>query len=98
MGIPISEASYVYGDNMLVIRNTSRPESSLKEKGSEIAYHAIHKSVAMGATLTGHIRSENNPADALTKTVTKHKQKHLALLMSYGIYDGDTYQNHFMSR
>ena len=48
MGIPISGASYVHGDNMSVIHNTSKPESTLKKKCSAIAYHAIHESVAMG--------------------------------------------------
>ena len=31
MGIPISVISYVYGDNMLVIHNTSKPMSTLKK-------------------------------------------------------------------
>ena len=63
MGIPISGASYVFGDIMSVIGNTSKPESTLKKKYNMIANHAIHESVAMGKTLTTHIRSENNPAD-----------------------------------
>ena len=32
MGIPISVPSYIYGDNMSVIHNTSRPESVLRKK------------------------------------------------------------------
>ena len=51
MGIPISGASYVYEGNMLVIHNSSKPESTLKKK-------AIHESVARGETLTGHTRSK----------------------------------------
>ena len=51
MGIPISEASYVYGDNMLVIHNTSETESTFKKKCNIIAYHAIHQSVAVGESL-----------------------------------------------
>ena len=31
MGVPISGASYIYGDNISVIHNTSKPESTLKK-------------------------------------------------------------------
>jgi hypothetical protein len=67
MGIPIAGPTYLYGDNMSVIHNTQRPESTLKKKSSSICYHYIRESVAMGESLTGHIRSENNPADLCTK-------------------------------
>ena len=60
MGIPMSGPLYVYGDNMLIIHNTSKPESTLKKKCNVIAFHAICKSVAMRESLTGHIRSEDN--------------------------------------
>ena len=32
MGIPLTGTTYVYGDNISVIYNTSRPESTLKKK------------------------------------------------------------------
>ena len=44
----------------------------------------------MGETLTRHIRSENNPADILTKIVIGHNCKHLVSLVLYDIHDGDT--------
>ena len=80
MGIRISVALHIYGDNMLAIHNTTKSESTLKKKCNAIAYHAIRKSVAMEETLTGHIRSEDNPADLLTKIVTGHKHRHLVSL------------------
>ena len=70
MGISISGASYIYGKNKSVICNNSKPESTFKKKCHAIAYHAIHKSVAIVESLTGHIRSEYNPADLFTKIVT----------------------------
>jgi hypothetical protein len=48
MGVPISGPSYVFGDNMSVIHNTQRPESTLKKKGHQICYHFCRESVAMG--------------------------------------------------
>jgi len=32
MGVEIAGPSYIYGDNMSVIHNTQRPESSLEEE------------------------------------------------------------------
>jgi hypothetical protein len=69
MGIPIDEPVYVYGDNMSVIHNTQKPESTLKKKSNSICYHYIREAVAMGELLTSHIRSEDNPADICTKLI-----------------------------
>ena len=69
MGIKLSGATYVFGDNMSVIHNTQRPESTLKKKSNSICYHAIRESVAMGECLTGHIRSQKNCADLASKLV-----------------------------
>eukprot|EP00804_Cyclotella_cryptica_P004574 CCRYP_006921-RA/>CCRYP_006921-RA protein AED:0.18 eAED:0.18 QI:0/-1/0/1/-1/0/1/0/109 len=41
MGVPMKGASYVYGDNMSVVTNTSKPESTLKKKSNSICYHAV---------------------------------------------------------
>ena len=55
MGVRISGPKYVYGDNMSVIHNTQRPESTLRKKLNSICYHAVRESLAMGESLTGHI-------------------------------------------
>ena len=89
MGIPISGATYVYQDHMLVIYNISKPESTLKKKCTAVAYHAIHESVAMGESMTGHMRSEDNRADLLIKMVTGQKRKHLVSLVLYDIDNED---------
>ena len=59
---------------MLVIHNTSKPESTLKKKCNALAYHSV---LAVGETLTGHIRSDGNLADFLKTIITGHKYKHL---------------------
>ena len=69
MGVPLDEPVYCYGDNMSVIQNTQNPESTLKKKSNSICYHFIRESVAMGETMTAHIRSEDNPADICTKII-----------------------------
>ena len=73
MGISISGFSYISRDNKSVIHNTLEPESRLKKKCSAIAYHVVHESVAMRQSPTGHVRSEENPTNILTKLVTGQK-------------------------
>ena len=48
MGVRISGLTYVYGDNISVIHNTQRPESTLRKKSSSICYHAMRELVEMG--------------------------------------------------
>ena len=69
MGVKISGPSYIYGDNMSVIHNTQWPELTLKKKSNAVCYHAVHESVAMGESLTGHVSSTENPADLCTKFI-----------------------------
>ena len=42
VGVRISGPTYIYGDNMSVIHNTQRPESTLRKKSNSICYHAVH--------------------------------------------------------
>ena len=51
MGVSLSGPSYIYGDNMSVIHNTQRPESTLKKKSNSVCYHAVREAVAMGSVL-----------------------------------------------
>ena len=67
MDIIISQPTYIYQDHMSIIHNTSKPESTLKMKYNAIAFHAVHKSVVVREKLTGHISSEDYPADLVTK-------------------------------
>ncbi len=69
MGVEVDGPTLTFGDNMSVIYNTQRPESTLKKKSHQICYHAVRESAAMGEMLTGHVRSEDNPADLGSKLV-----------------------------
>ena len=48
MGVPLEGPTYIFGDNMSVINNTSTPELTLKKKSNAICYHALREAVAMG--------------------------------------------------
>lgn len=88
MGVPLSGPSYIYGDNMSVIHNTQRPESTLNKKSNSICYHAIREAVAMGECLTGHISTHENVADLGTKVIGGGaKRDHLVSKVLYDIAD-----------
>ena len=88
MGVPLAGPAYVYGDNMSVIHNTQRPESTLKKKSLQICYHFLRESVAASEILTGHIPSVDNPADLATKLIGGgQKRTHLASKLLFDIYD-----------
>ena len=52
---------------MAVILNTTIPSSSLKKKHQACSHHKARESIAAGFIKYGHIRSEENVADLLTK-------------------------------
>ena len=89
MGVSISGPTFIYGDNMSVIHNTQRPESTLKKKSNAICYHAVRESVAMGESLTAHIPTDRNVADLLTKLLYGQRRKSLVSEILFDIYDYD---------
>ena len=75
MAVEIDGPTYVYGDNMSVIHNTSKPESTLKKKSNQICFHAVREAVAMREMTTTHINTEDNPADLATKVIKSSAQR-----------------------
>ncbi len=47
MGVAIDSTTHVYGDNMSVIKNISKPDSTSNKKSNTVCYHAVRESVAM---------------------------------------------------
>ena len=87
MGIPINGPTYIFGDNMSVIYNTSRPESTLKKKSNSICYHAIRESVAMGESVVAHVPTEYNLADLLTKVLYGIRKRRLVADILWDVCD-----------
>ena len=91
MGVELSGPTRIYGDNMSVIHNTQRPESTLKKKSNSICYHAIRESVAMGESLTAHISTHLNPGDLATKVIPGgQKRDFLVSLVLYYVADDNS--------
>jgi Reverse transcriptase (RNA-dependent DNA polymerase) len=67
LGIPVEERSYIVGDNMSVVVNTTLPSSQLKKKHQACNYHRVREAIAAGYVVFGHVDSEDNIADVCTK-------------------------------
>ena len=87
MDIPISGPSCIYGDNISVVHNTSRPESVLRKKSNSVCHHAVHESVEMGESLVKHIPSKKNVVDLMTKVLCGQKWRYLISNILYDIHD-----------
>jgi hypothetical protein len=59
MGVPIDGPTFVYGDNMSVLHNTTNPESTLKKKSNSITYHLVREAVAMDDMRTGYVETND---------------------------------------
>ncbi|KAL7467184.1 hypothetical protein ACHAXS_007438 [Conticribra weissflogii] len=46
-GVAIDGDTYIYGDNISIIMNTSKLESTLNKKSNAVCYHAVRESVSM---------------------------------------------------
>ena len=88
MGVPITGPTNVFGDNMSVIHNTQRPESTLKKKNHSICYHFIREAAAMNEIRTAHVETDRNPADIATKIIPSGtKRDYLVSLVLWDIVD-----------
>jgi hypothetical protein len=54
MGVPIDGATRIFGDNMSVVTNSSKPELTLKKKSNSVCYHAVREAVVMGEVCCPH--------------------------------------------
>ena len=67
LGITIEDQSWLVGDNMAVILNTTLPSSSIKKKHLACNYHRVREAIAGGFITFGHIDTKLNIADMCTK-------------------------------
>ena len=69
LGVTVSKASLVCGDNLAVISNCTFSDSLLKKKHVAIAYHKSREAAAAGMIHPMKVSSKNNFADLLTKAI-----------------------------
>ena len=69
LGVPLLHESWLFSDNMAVILNCSKPESTLKKRHHACAYHFIRETVSTGWLFLIHKSSELNRTGTLTKAL-----------------------------
>ena len=87
MSVEISGPTQIYGDNMSMIHNTSKPEYVLNKKSNIICYHFVMEAVVMKECLMTHVPTLKNWADLLTKVLSGKKTRDLVIVVLYDIYN-----------
>ena len=77
LGLDLEDQSWLLGDNMSVVLNTTLPSSSLKKKHQACNYHRVREAIAGGYLIFGHIDSKENIADICTKPLVHQLFSHI---------------------
>ena len=78
MGIKVDGPTNVFCDNDYLVKNTTRPESTLKKKHNAIAYHRTREAQAAGIVRIAKEDGETNLADLFTKLLAGPRLRELA--------------------
>ena len=88
MGIPLDGPAWLFGDNQSVITSSTLPHSKLNKRHNALSYHRVREAIASGILYFIYIKSEHNPADALTKFLNGDKLR--ACIEPLLFWKGDT--------
>ena len=78
MGVEVDGPTNVFCDNEAVVKNTTRPESTLKKKHNAIAYHRAREAQAAGIVRIAKEDGDTNLADLFTKLLPGPRLRELA--------------------
>jgi hypothetical protein len=78
MGIPLDGSTNVFSDNEAVVKNTTKPESTLKMKHNAIAYRRVREAQAAETVRIAKEDGNTNLADIFTKLLAGPKLRDLA--------------------
>ncbi len=67
MGVQVDGPTKVFCDNESVVKNSTKPESTLKKKHHAITYHRVREAHAAGIVRIAKEDGETNLADVQTK-------------------------------
>ena len=70
----VGENTDVLWDNISVVNNSSKIESTLNKKHDSIAYHAVRWEVAAGVIRVGRIDTNFNIVDTTPKRLTTQRR------------------------
>lgn len=77
MGVGVDGPTNVFCDNESVVKNLTKPESTLKKKHNAIAYHRVREAQAAGIIRIAWEAGEFNLADILTKQLAGPRLREL---------------------
>ena len=75
MGISCDDLTSIYGDNQLVLANTTIPDSTLKKKSQSITYHFVHEGASRDEWQMTYVNTHENEADLLTKQLPSGEKR-----------------------
>jgi hypothetical protein len=84
LGVKVERSSYVFGDNLGVIQNTTIKDSLLKKKHVAISFHRVREATAARIVHPMKIDSKDNYADVLTKSLPDRAFNMLVGLVTHG--------------
>ena len=67
LGVNVRVKSYMFGDNESVVNSSTLPHAKLHKRHTALSFHRVREAIAAGILDFYHIRSEDNPADILSK-------------------------------
>ena len=86
LGVKVEGPSYMFTDNMLIIKSSAMPSAELKKKHFSICYHYVQEAIAAGIIWIFHIKLEDNPVNPLTKSTVLTNMK---IIKELFFYQGD---------
>ena len=75
MGIPCVCPAYIHGANQSVLASCGIPDSILKKKSQNIAYHFVREGAARDEWRTSYVNTHDNEADLLTKLLPSGEKR-----------------------
>ena len=75
MGIPCEDPAFVYGDNKLVLANTTVTASTLNKNMNSLSYHFVCDGCAPDEWSTAYVNTNLNLDDLLTKPFPSGKKR-----------------------
>ncbi len=85
-GVPVTEMTYMFGDNQSVITNSTLPHSQLNKRHIALSYHKVREAIASKMVGFFKISGKINPSDIMSKhwAYSKVRETLLPLLFRRG--------------
>ncbi len=74
--MPVKSPTKWYGDNLGMLQSSNIPESTLKKRHVNIAYHMCHEQVASKVLTLIKVKTGDNVADTATKALEGNALDH----------------------